>query len=168
MKRIIGNILAAAVLCIVLASSADAQPGRRYYIDAGWQFNGTVGNEFVSNASGWGAYAEGGYYILPRIAVGAFVSYNTGLEGVPAVRRGQARSRLCSGLYLFPECRFPRHAVGFLCVSGDRLYLASVLQEQFRIPVRGVLQLFDQPERGFRTGRHRSECRSSLSRRLPG
>ena len=83
MKRIIGNILAAAVLCVVLASSADAQPGRRYYIDAGWQFNGTVSNEFVSNASGWGAYAEGGYYILPRIAVGAFVSYNTNNEYIP-------------------------------------------------------------------------------------
>ena len=52
MKRIIGNILAAAVLCIVLASSADAQPGRRYYIDAGWQFNGTVGNESPMPAAG--------------------------------------------------------------------------------------------------------------------
>ena len=186
MKRIMGNILAAAVLCVVLASSADAQPGRRYYIDAGWQFNGTVGNEFVSNASGWGAYAEGGYYILPRIAVGAFVSYNTNNEYIPrhtvvnpdgsALTTDACNSlfqvpfgatlryrlgwkefqpyAVCSGLYLFPECRFPRHAVGILCVSGDRLHLASVLQEQFRIPVRGVLQLFDQPERGFRPGRH--------------
>lgn len=83
MKNIIRNILVAAVLVFAFASSAEAQPGRRFYIDAGWQFNGVVGNDFVKNASGWGAYAEGGYYVLPRIAVGGFISFNTNNDYIP-------------------------------------------------------------------------------------
>lgn len=83
MKRMMKCILVAAVLWLVPALSADAQPGRRFYVDAGWQFNGVLGNDFVTNASGWGAYAEGGYYIMPRVAMGAFVSYNTNNEYIP-------------------------------------------------------------------------------------
>ena len=83
MKNILKYISVAAVLILAGSTAADAQPGRRYYIDAGWQFNGTFGNDFVKNASGWGAYAEGGYYFLPRIAAGAFLSYNTNNEYLP-------------------------------------------------------------------------------------
>ena len=61
MKRMIKSILAAAVLALAFVSTADAQPGRRFYVDAGWQFNGLAGNDFIKDASGWGAYAEGGY-----------------------------------------------------------------------------------------------------------
>lgn len=83
MKRMIKSILAAAVLGLAFVSTADAQPGRRFYVDAGWQFNGLAGNDFIKDASGWGAYAEGGYYVLPRLAVGMFASYNTNMDYIP-------------------------------------------------------------------------------------
>lgn len=68
---------------ILTAICAHAQVGRRYYVDAGWQFNGTVSNVFSDNASGWGAYLEGGYYFLPRVAAGVFASFNTNNEYFP-------------------------------------------------------------------------------------
>lgn len=71
------------VAVILTAICADAQVGRRFYVDAGWQFNGTVSNSFSDNASGWGGYVEGGYYVLPRVAVGAFASFNTNNEYFP-------------------------------------------------------------------------------------
>ena len=71
------------VAVILTAICADAQVGRRFYVDAGWQFNGTVSNSFSDNASGWGGYVEGGYYFLPRMAVGAFASFNTNNEYFP-------------------------------------------------------------------------------------
>lgn len=83
MKNILKYITIAAVFVLAGSISAEAQPGRRFYVDAGWQFNGAFGNDVVKNASGWGAYAEGGYYVLPRIAVGAFISYNTNNEYIP-------------------------------------------------------------------------------------
>ncbi len=76
-------ILIVAALSVATAFTMDAQVGRRFYIDAGWQFNGTFSNNFVRNASGWGAYAEGGYYILPHVGVGAFASFNTNNEYIP-------------------------------------------------------------------------------------
>lgn len=79
----IRNILIAVSAILMTAAAAQAQPGKRYYINAGWQFNGTVANDFASSASGWGAYAEGGYYIMPRVAVGAFASFNTNNEYIP-------------------------------------------------------------------------------------
>ena len=76
-------ILIVAALSVATAFTMDAQVGRRFYIDAGWQFNGTFSNNFVRNASGWGAYAEGGYYILPHVGVGALASFNTNNEYIP-------------------------------------------------------------------------------------
>ena len=75
--KIIRNIIIAAAAFVLTAAAADAQVGKRWYIDAGWQFNATVQNNFSESAQGLGAYLESGYYLLPRIAVGAFVSYNT-------------------------------------------------------------------------------------------
>ena len=83
MKTMLKAMILTAVLFVFSAAAADAQPGRRFYVDAGWQFNGTVGNDFASNGNGWGAYIEGGYYVLPRIAVGLFGSFNTHNEYVP-------------------------------------------------------------------------------------
>lgn len=83
MKTMLKAMILTAVLFVFSAAAADAQPGRRFYVDAGWQFNGTVGNDFASNGNGWGAYIEGGYYVLPRIAVGLFGSFNTNNEYVP-------------------------------------------------------------------------------------
>ncbi len=65
------------------ATEASAQMGKRDYINAGWQFNGTVGNGFVKTAQGYGAYIEGGYYVAPEFAVGAFASFSTNNEYFP-------------------------------------------------------------------------------------
>ena len=77
------KILLAVLAVIVVAASADAQVGRRFYVDAGWQFNGSFSNNFSRSANGWGAYLEGGYYFLPRVAAGVFASFNTNNEYVP-------------------------------------------------------------------------------------
>ena len=82
MKKII-YILAAAFTFVLFSVSADAQMGKRDYINAGWQFNGTVGNPFVKSAQGYGAYIEGGYYITPMFAVGGFASFNTNNKYYP-------------------------------------------------------------------------------------
>lgn len=76
-------ILAAAAAMMLFAGTADAQMGKREYINAGWQFNGTVGNSFVESASGYGAYIEGGYYLTPMFAVGGFASFNTNNDYIP-------------------------------------------------------------------------------------
>lgn len=82
MKRIICIMLAAAAVAFS-ASEASAQMGKKDYINAGWQFNGTVGNDFVKSAQGYGAYLEGGYYLTPMVAIGGFASFNTNNEYVP-------------------------------------------------------------------------------------
>ncbi len=79
MKKSICIILVAAALSFA-ATDAGAQMGKRNYINGGWQFNGTIGNEFVESAQGYGAFIEGGYYITPKFAVGAFASFNTNNE----------------------------------------------------------------------------------------
>lgn len=82
MKKLI-YILAAASALVLFAGESHAQMGKREYINAGWQFNGTVGNDFVRSAQGYGAYIEGGYYLTPMIAVGGFASFNTNNEYHP-------------------------------------------------------------------------------------
>ena len=77
------KILLITIAALLAAINTDAQVGRRYYVDAGWQFNGAFSNSFSHNASGWGAYAEGGYYFLPRVAAGVFASFNTNNEYFP-------------------------------------------------------------------------------------
>ncbi|MBR4298985.1 MAG: outer membrane beta-barrel protein [Bacteroidales bacterium] len=82
MKRFI-YILAAAAAFALTAAEADAQMGKRDYINGGWQFNGTVANNFVQNGQGYGAYIEGGYYLTPMFAIGGFASFNTNNEYIP-------------------------------------------------------------------------------------
>ncbi len=81
MKRYIYIVLSAALL--LTAVQANAQVGRRWYIDAGWQFNATPSSKVAESAQGYGAYLEGGYYITPHIAVGGFVDYSTNNEYFP-------------------------------------------------------------------------------------
>ena len=69
--------MAAAVAMFLTAAQADAQMGKPYYINGGWQFNGTVANNVAESAQGYGAYMEGGYYVTPMIAVGGFASFNS-------------------------------------------------------------------------------------------
>ena len=82
MKKIIYMIGTAAAMLFAV-TEADAQMGKRYFINGGWQFNGTPGNEFVKSAQGYGAYAEGGYYVTPMFAVGGFANFNTNDEYIP-------------------------------------------------------------------------------------
>ena len=82
MKKFI-YILATAAALVAFAGTADAQMGKREYVNIGWQFNGKVGNYFVETASGYGAYIEGGYYITPMFAVGGFASFNTNNDYIP-------------------------------------------------------------------------------------
>lgn len=82
MKKII-YILAASLTLVLFAGEANAQMGKRDYINGGWQFNGTPGNSFVETAQGYGAYIEGGYYVTPMFAVGGFASFNTNNEYYP-------------------------------------------------------------------------------------
>lgn len=82
MKKIIYMIVA-SVAMIAFAEEADAQMGKRYYVNAGWQFNGTVANDYVKTAQGYGAYVDAGYYINPMIAIGGFASFNTNNAYIP-------------------------------------------------------------------------------------
>lgn len=75
--------MATAFALVLMAGEAKAQMGKKDYINAGWQFNGTVGNAFVRSAQGYGAYIEGGYYITPMVAIGGFASFNTNNEYHP-------------------------------------------------------------------------------------
>ena len=82
MKKII--YMFAAVLGLMLLSlNADAQLGKRIYVNGGWQFNGTLNNEVAQSAQGYGAYVESGYYITPMLAVGGFASFNTNNQYFP-------------------------------------------------------------------------------------
>ena len=72
-----------AALLMTAAGIANAQMGKRYYVNAGWQFNGTPGNTFAKSAQGYGAYMEGGYYVTPMLAIGGFASFNTNDEYHP-------------------------------------------------------------------------------------
>ena len=76
MKRIIYTL--AVMTAVLLATTqANAQMGKPYSINGGWQFNGTVANNVAESAQGYGAYMEGGYYVTPMIAVGGFASFNS-------------------------------------------------------------------------------------------
>ena len=76
-------ILAASMALVLFAGEANAQMGKRNYINGGWQFNGTPGNTFAKSAQGYGAYIEGGYYLTPLFAVGGFASFNSNNEYHP-------------------------------------------------------------------------------------
>jgi hypothetical protein len=82
MKKIL-YIIAASAAMLVAAVQADAQMGKPYYINGGWQFNGTLANDFAESAQGYSAYMEGGYYITPMFALGGFASFSTNNEYVP-------------------------------------------------------------------------------------
>ena len=82
MKKII-YIIAALSAFLLMAGEADAQMGKRHYVNGGWQFNGTLANDFAETAQGYGAYLEGGYYISPMVAFGGFASFNTNNDYIP-------------------------------------------------------------------------------------
>lgn len=75
--------MAALAMMLMATSRADAQMSKKYYINGGWQFNGTLANDFAESAQGYGAYIQGGYFVTPMLAVGGFASFNTNNEYVP-------------------------------------------------------------------------------------
>lgn len=82
MKKLI-YILSAAALMMLVSVQADAQMGKKYYVNGGWQFNGTIGNNMVKSAQGYGAYLESGFYLTPMLAVGGFASFSTNNQYYP-------------------------------------------------------------------------------------
>ena len=82
MKKFIYIMMASAVM-VLFAVEANAQMGKKAYVNGGWQFNGTIANDYVENAQGFGAYIEGGYYLTPMFAVGGFASFNTNDRYIP-------------------------------------------------------------------------------------
>ncbi len=67
----------AVVVLVAASTQGKAQVVSNTYFNIDWQFNAPVGNDYANVASGWGMNFEGGYYITPEMAVGAFVSYHT-------------------------------------------------------------------------------------------
>ena len=55
MKKMIYMFAAAAALMLATID-ADAQMGKKYYVNGGWQFNATLKNNVAQSAQGYGAY----------------------------------------------------------------------------------------------------------------
>ena len=82
MKKMIYIFTAVAAL-MLMSTHADAQMGKRMYVNGGWQFNATLKNDVAQSAQGYGAYIESGYYLTPMVAIGGFASFNTNNEYYP-------------------------------------------------------------------------------------
>ena len=82
MKKIMLAITALVAL-VIGTTQASAQMGKPVYVNAGWQFNGTIANGFAESAQGYGAYLESGYYVTPMLAIGGFASFNTNSQYFP-------------------------------------------------------------------------------------
>jgi hypothetical protein len=114
-------MVATVAAMFVAVTQADAQMGKRYYINGGWQFNGTPANSFVKSADGYGAYMEGGYYLTPMLAVGGFASFNTNDKYIPRTTytfsdMSALTTDLTRSIYQVPfgatlRCRFSRSIV---------------------------------------------------------
>lgn len=80
--KTISKLFCIALFACVLAvpSRGKAQISLDSYYNIDWQFNIPLGNDFSNGASGWGMNFEGGYYVTPQIAVGAFLNFHTNNE----------------------------------------------------------------------------------------
>lgn len=78
MKKI-AKILGVMLLLIAIAtpSTVQAQILKGGYFNVDWQFNIPMANEYANHGSGWGMSFEGGYYIIPQMSLGLYVSYHT-------------------------------------------------------------------------------------------
>lgn len=77
------RLLLLAVVSLVFALPGQAQLTPYTYFNVDWQFNGITGHSFANRASGWGMNFEGGYYVLPDLAVGGFLQYHTNHKYIP-------------------------------------------------------------------------------------
>lgn len=82
MKKII-YIFAAVTALMLMSTQADAQMGKRHYVNGGWQFNATLKNNVAQSAQGYGAYIESGFYLTPMVAIGGFASFNSNNDYFP-------------------------------------------------------------------------------------
>ena len=76
MKKI-NKLIALLIVCMAMPALAGAQVLKNAYFNVDWQINSPFGQDFSKKTSGWGAHAEGGYYVIPNFAIGAFISYHT-------------------------------------------------------------------------------------------
>ena len=76
-KYISIRLVAVAAVLFGLSQPMNAQLSMSSYINVDWQFNGSVGTKYMEDASGWGMNFDGGYFLTPNVAVGAFLSYHT-------------------------------------------------------------------------------------------
>ena len=67
----------AAAFMVVVPTRGNAQAVSKTYFNVDWQFNAPMGNSYADKASGWGMNFEGGYYVMPRMAIGAYIAYHT-------------------------------------------------------------------------------------------
>ncbi|MBR6757051.1 MAG: outer membrane beta-barrel protein [Bacteroidaceae bacterium] len=65
------------ITSMVIPSTTNAQILKGGYFNVDWQFNAPVSNDFANVASGWGMNFEGGYYIIPQMSLGLYISYHT-------------------------------------------------------------------------------------------
>ena len=65
---------------MTVPSKGKAQVSLDSYYNIDWQFNIPLGNDFANDVSGWGMNFEGGYYVTPQIALGAFLNFHTNNE----------------------------------------------------------------------------------------
>ena len=80
--RLIRKFICAVILIAAmgLPSQSKAQISLDTYYNIDWQFNIPLSNDFSNGASGWGMNFEGGYYVTPDIAIGAFLNFHTNNE----------------------------------------------------------------------------------------
>ena len=81
-KNISFKLIAALFVLLALPTNGQAQVVDKMYLNADWQVNIPLGNDFASGASGWGANFEGGYYATPQLGIGLFVAYSTNNERI--------------------------------------------------------------------------------------
>ncbi|MBR5844387.1 MAG: outer membrane beta-barrel protein [Bacteroidaceae bacterium] len=74
-KHLLGSLLLLSAMSLPTATNAQLINGG--YFTADWQFNAPVSNDYANVASGWGMAFEGGYYVIPNMSLGLYVSYHT-------------------------------------------------------------------------------------------
>ena len=74
------SALVALIFCTSFPMRAQVLENTYFTID--WQVGIPIGTSFADKASGWGMNFEGGYHILPQLAIGGFFNYQTNLRSV--------------------------------------------------------------------------------------
>jgi hypothetical protein len=71
------KIIALLIACLAIPSLVKAQIVKNMYFNVDWQLNSPFSQSFSDKTSGWGMHAEAGYYVIPSMSVGLFMSYHT-------------------------------------------------------------------------------------------